>query len=95
MSEPAPPVEFHVADAVVAKVARLRARQVPGVVSLRHAAGTVAGDTARVDLTVVTRLGHNVRDLAQAVQREVAAELATYAGVDAVVTVTMADVLLD
>lgn len=95
MSEPAPPVEFHVADAVVAKVARLRARQVPGVVSLRHGAGTVADDTARVDLTVVTRLGHNVRDVVQATQREVAAEVAAYTGLAAVVAVTVADVLLD
>ena len=49
----------------------------------------------QVALTVVTRLGHNCRDLAQAVQREVAAEIAGYTGLAATVTVTIAEVLLD
>jgi uncharacterized alkaline shock family protein YloU len=93
---PPPPVRFHVADAVVTRVARRRARQVPGVVDVRHGAtATVAGGGAEVALGIVTRLGHNCRDLAQAVQREVAAELAAYAGLTAVVAVTVEDVLLD
>ena len=49
----------------------------------------------QVALTVVTRLGHNCRDLAQAVQRAVAAEIAGYTGLVATVTVTIAEVLLD
>jgi uncharacterized alkaline shock family protein YloU len=117
---PTPPVRLHVADAVVARVAALRARRVPGVVALRAdlaqallgMAGSVLGQdrarlpadgvsaavhgrSAEVSVTVVTRLGHNCRDLAQAVQREVADEVSAYTGLDAVVTVTVADVLLD
>jgi uncharacterized alkaline shock family protein YloU len=46
-------------------------------------------------VTIVTRLGHNCRDLAQAVQREVAAGVRDYTGLDALVTVTVADVFLD
>jgi uncharacterized alkaline shock family protein YloU len=48
-----------------------------------------------VSVAVVTRLGHNCRDLAQAVQREVAAELASYTGLSTVVTVTIVEILLD
>jgi uncharacterized alkaline shock family protein YloU len=116
-------VRMHVADAVVARVAALRARQVPGVVALRadparavpDTAGTadaahgrdsswipadgvsaaVHGGSAEVEVTVVTRLGRNCRDLAQAVQQEVAAGVRAYTGLDALVTVTVADVLLD
>jgi uncharacterized alkaline shock family protein YloU len=55
----------------------------------------VDGDGATVSVTVVTRLGHNCRDLAQAVQRAVAADVAAYTGLDVLVTVTVADVLLD
>ena len=113
-------VRMHVGDAVVARVAAHRARQVPGVVALRAdlaqtllgIAGTVLGqdrswlpadgvtaavhgDSAAVTVTIVTRLGHNCRDLAQAVQREVAVGVREYTGLDALVTVTVADVLLD
>lgn len=56
---------------------------------------TVHGGSADVAVTIVTRLGHNCRDLAQAVQREVAAEVRDYTGLDALVTVIVADVLLD
>jgi uncharacterized alkaline shock family protein YloU len=56
---------------------------------------TVHGGSADVTVTIVTRLGHNCRDLAQAVQREVAAEVRAYTGLDTRVTVTVADVLLD
>ena len=49
----------------------------------------------QVALTVVTGLGQNCRDLAQAVQRAVAAEIAGYTGLVARVTVTISEVLLD
>ncbi len=55
----------------------------------------VDGRTAEISVTIVTRLGHNCRDVAQAVQREVAAEVAAQAGLDARVRVTIVDVLLD
>lgn len=55
----------------------------------------VQGRTAEVSVTVVTRLGHNCRDVARAVQREVGAEVAAQTGLDVRVTVTVADVLLD
>ncbi|MHA6784640.1 Asp23/Gls24 family envelope stress response protein [Pseudonocardia saturnea] len=58
-----------------------------------HAA--VQDGTAEVSITLATRLGHNCRDLAQAVQREVAAEVHAYTGLDVVVRVTVAEVLLD
>lgn len=58
-----------------------------------HAA--VHGTTAEVSITLATRLGHNCRDLVQAVQREVAAEVGAYTGLDVVVSVTVAEVLLD
>ncbi|WP_219417673.1 Asp23/Gls24 family envelope stress response protein [Pseudonocardia nigra] len=55
----------------------------------------VDGTSAEVSVTIVTRLGHNCRDLAQALQRDVAAEVGAYTGLDIVVSVTIADVLLD
>lgn len=113
-------VRMHVADAVVARVAAHRARQVPGVVALRAdlaqalrgiagavlrqdrswlpadgVTAAVRGGSAAVEVTIVTSLGHNCRDLVQAVQREVAAGVRDYTGLDALVTVTVADVLLD
>jgi uncharacterized alkaline shock family protein YloU len=63
-----------------------------------HPAGAVAevGDgTVAVALTVVTGLGHNCRELAQQVQRAVAAEIAGYTGLAATVTVTIAEIVLD
>ena len=56
---------------------------------------TVHGSSADVRVTVVTRLGHNCRDLAQAVQHQVAAGVRDYTGLDVLVTVTVAGVLLD
>jgi uncharacterized alkaline shock family protein YloU len=56
---------------------------------------SVEGTTADITVTVVTRLGHNCRDLARAVQQEVAAEVAAQTGLQAHVRVTVADVLLD
>jgi uncharacterized alkaline shock family protein YloU len=56
---------------------------------------TVHGRTAEVSVSIVTRLGYNCRDLAVAVQREVAAEVSAYTGLEVLVTVTVADVQLD
>lgn len=53
----------------------------------------VHAGVAEVSVTVVTRLGRNCRDLAQAVQRAVSADVAAYTGLDVLVTVTVADVL--
>jgi uncharacterized alkaline shock family protein YloU len=55
----------------------------------------VHGGSVEVSVTLVTRLGHNCRDVARAVQEGVAAEVATQTGLTASVTVTIADVLLD
>jgi uncharacterized alkaline shock family protein YloU len=115
-----PRVRMHVGDAVVARVAARRARQVPGVVALRadlaqallgFAGGVlgqdrsalpadgvtaaVHGGSADVNVTIVTRLGHNCRDLAQAVQREVAAAVRDYTGLHVRVSVTIAQVMLN
>jgi uncharacterized alkaline shock family protein YloU len=54
----------------------------------------VRDQAAEVSITIATRLGHNCRDLAQAVQREVAAEVAAQTGLDVTVRVTIVDVLL-
>lgn len=59
------------------------------------ASARVQGRSAEVSLSIVTRLGHNCRDLAVAVQREVAAEVSAYTGLEVRVTVTVVDVLLD
>jgi uncharacterized alkaline shock family protein YloU len=56
---------------------------------------SVHGTSADVSITLATRLGHNCRDVAQAVQREVAAEVHAYTGLDVTVRVTVAEVLLD
>lgn len=112
-----PPVRIHIADAVVARLAAARARQVPGVVALRAGLATaplgsplpgefgrsavegvratVGEGSAEVSVAVVTRLGYNCRDLAQAVQREVAGEVAAGTGLDTTVTVLVADIVLD
>lgn len=55
----------------------------------------VNGTAAEVSITLVTRLGHNCRDLAQAVQRSVMAEVSAYTGLDPLVRVTIADVILE
>lgn len=56
---------------------------------------SVDGAAAEVTITLAIRLGSNCRDVAQAVQREVAAEVGAYTGLDVVVTVVVAEVLLD
>lgn len=58
-----------------------------------HAA--VHDGTAEVTITLVTRLGHNCRDVAQAVQVAVAGELRAYTGLEVLVRVVVAEVLLD
>ena len=55
----------------------------------------VHGGSADVTVVLATRLGHNCRDLAQAVQVAVADEVRAYTGLDAVVRVVVSDVLLD
>ena len=55
----------------------------------------VHGGSADVTVVLATRLGHNCRDLAQAVQVTVADEVRAYTGLDAVVRVVVSDVLLD
>lgn len=55
----------------------------------------VDGRQAEVTLSVVTRLGVNCRDLARAVQVEVAAAVRAYTGLDTLVRVTVVDVLID
>ncbi len=67
---------------------RVRAFATAGVTA------AVTGGTVEVAVTVVTRIGANCRDVAEAVQRAVAAELAAQAGLAARVTVTVADVLI-
>ncbi len=59
------------------------------------ASADVRDGTVTVRLTVATRLGHNCRDLAQALQRDVGAEVAAYTGLTPVITVTIAEVLLN
>lgn len=55
----------------------------------------VSGDEAEVAVTVVTRLGHNCRDLATAVQQAVTLAVTRQTGLAAHVEVTIAEVLLD
>lgn len=55
----------------------------------------VDDDTAEVTITLATRLGFNCRDLAQAVQRQVAADVGAYTGLEVAVRVVIVEVLLD
>ncbi|MFC5948180.1 Asp23/Gls24 family envelope stress response protein [Pseudonocardia lutea] len=63
--------------------------------SAAGASAAVDGRRAEIALTLVTTLGHNARDLCAAVQRAVAERVRADTGLDAVVSVTVADVLLD
>ncbi len=56
---------------------------------------TVTDGEADVKVTIATRLGHNCRDLAAAVQEAVALALAEQTGLAVRVSVTVADVVLD
>ena len=55
----------------------------------------VHGDSVDVEITLVTTLGHNCRDLAVAVQREVTDGIDALTGLAATVSVTVADVILE
>lgn len=67
----------------------------PGTLPTDGVQAQVHGSSADVTITLATRLGHNCRDLAQAVQVAVADEVRAYTGLDAVVRVVVSDVLLD
>jgi uncharacterized alkaline shock family protein YloU len=56
---------------------------------------TVSDGEADVMVTIATRLGHNCRDLAAAVQQAVALAVAEQTGLPVRVAVTIVDVLLD
>lgn len=58
------------------------------------ASAEVREGAVTVRLTVVTHLGYNCRDLAQAVQRAVTDEVAGYTGLSATVVVTVADIVI-
>ncbi|GAA4676065.1 hypothetical protein GCM10023215_05180 [Pseudonocardia yuanmonensis] len=70
-------------------------RSAGDALSAAGASAAVRGRRAEVSLTLVTTLGHNARDLCTAVQRAVADRVRADTGLDALVTVTVADVLLD
>jgi uncharacterized alkaline shock family protein YloU len=70
-------------------------RSAGDALSAAGASAAVRPGRAEVVLALVTTLGHNTRDLSVAVQRAVAARVRAETGLDAVVTVTVADVLLD
>ena len=65
-----------------------------GVLSADGVSAQVHGGAADVTVTIVTRLGDNCRDVAIAVQEAVSVALAGQAGLDAQVSVLVADVLL-
>lgn len=58
------------------------------------ATAVVTGDRVDVTVTLVTTLGHNARDLCAAVQRAVAERIRADTALAAVVTVTVADILV-
>lgn len=55
----------------------------------------IDGQTARIEITAMTRLGYNCRDIAEAIQQLVAAQVAAHTGLTATVTVTITDIDLD
>ncbi len=82
-------VRLHVADAALASLTVAAARAVPGVVAAR---ADLVGDLVRV--RIVTRLGDNCRDVAEAVQRAVTRTADESAGQTVHAQVTVAEVLL-
>ncbi len=50
---------------------------------------------AEINITLVTRWGHNCRDTAEQVQAQVAEEVHSYTGLPATVTITITDVSYD
>lgn len=116
------PVQLHVSDTVVARVAAYHACQVPGVLRLRPslaqsmasiatrlfpprdgdhriptdgATAVVEDGHAEINITVITRWGHNCRDIAEHIQGQVAEEVHSYTGLPATVTITITDVSYD
>ena len=65
---------------------------VPAELRAEGVSAAVHGDRADVRVTVVTEFGHNCRDLAALVRREVAAAVAAATGLEATVRVTIADI---
>ncbi len=77
------------ADAALTSLAAAAARAVPGVVAAR---ADLVPDLVRV--RIVTRLGDNCRDVAEAVQRAVTRTVDELAGQTVHAQVTVAEVLL-
>jgi len=50
---------------------------------------------AHIEIAAVTRLGHNCRDVAEAVQQQVTSQVRAHTGRTAVVTVTITDIDLN
>ena len=50
---------------------------------------------AEINITLITRWGHNCRDIAEQVQDQVAEEVHSYTGLPATVTITITDVSYD
>ena len=50
---------------------------------------------AEINITLITRWGHNCRDIAEQVQGQVAQEVHSYTGLPATVTITITDVSYD
>lgn len=63
--------------------------------AVQGVAAVVVDDAAEVAVAVVTRLGHNCRDLAAAVQQAVTRLLVEQTGLTVRVQVTVAEVLLE
>lgn len=71
------------------------AAPVPPELRSEGVAAAVHGDTAEVNVSVVTRLGHRCRDVASAVRRAVAEDVRATTGLEVTVRVTIADIALD
>jgi uncharacterized alkaline shock family protein YloU len=50
---------------------------------------------AEINITLITRWGHNCRDIAEQLQDQVAEEVHSYTGLPATVTITITDVSYD
>jgi uncharacterized alkaline shock family protein YloU len=55
----------------------------------------IDGQTARIEITAVTRLGYNCRTVAETIQQEVATQIAAHTDLAATVAVTIIDIALD
>lgn len=52
----------------------------------------VDGQTAQIQISLITRLGYNCRDIAEAIQQQVTGQVATHTGLIATVSVTITDI---